>query len=97
MDEDAGIIFMLLFWAVLAYTVYLRFWVVRRLRKKVYKLVDLTAAPPPPVATLPPAPTPQEESELRRIKERLHVLERIAVDKENTLSREINELRAAGG
>jgi hypothetical protein len=31
--------------------------------------------------------------EVKELKERLHVLERIAVDKENTLSRQIEELR----
>ena len=44
--------------------------------------------------------TPEEQAEtmrlrdeVRQLKERLHVLERIAVDKENTLSRQIEELR----
>ena len=31
--------------------------------------------------------------EVRQLKERIHVLERIATDKENTLSRQIEELR----
>lgn len=31
--------------------------------------------------------------EVKQLKERIHVLERIAVDKENTLSRQIEELR----
>ena len=31
--------------------------------------------------------------EVKQLKERLHVLERIATDKENTLSRQIEELR----
>ena len=31
--------------------------------------------------------------EVRQLKERLHVLERIAVDKENSLARQIDELR----
>jgi hypothetical protein len=31
--------------------------------------------------------------EVKELKERLHVLERITVDKENTLSRQIEELR----
>lgn len=31
--------------------------------------------------------------EVKELKERLHVLERIAVDKENTLSKQIEELR----
>jgi uncharacterized protein YlxW (UPF0749 family) len=34
--------------------------------------------------------------EVKELKERLHVLERIAVDKENTLARQIEELRDRG-
>jgi hypothetical protein len=33
---------------------------------------------------------------MRRIQQRLQVLERITVEKENALSREIEDLRAAG-
>ncbi len=33
------------------------------------------------------------QDEIRQLKERLHVLERIAVDKENTLTRDIEQLR----
>ena len=33
------------------------------------------------------------KEEVRALKERLHVLERIAVEKENSLAREIDELR----
>ena len=45
-------------------------------------------------------PRPQDNAETRRLreevtqlKERLHVLERITVDKENSLTREIDQLR----
>ena len=45
-------------------------------------------------------PRPQDDAETRRLreevaqlKERLHVLERITVDKENSLTREIDQLR----
>lgn len=44
--------------------------------------------------------TPQEQAEtlrlkdeVKQLKERLHVLERIAVDKENSVARQIEELR----
>jgi len=33
------------------------------------------------------------KDEVKQLKERIHVLERIATDKENTLSRQIEELR----
>lgn len=39
---------------------------------------------------------PAETEDLRKISQRLQVLERIAVEKENTLTREIEDLRAAG-
>lgn len=37
--------------------------------------------------------TERLRDEVKQLKERLHVLERIAVDKENTLSRQIEQLR----
>jgi hypothetical protein len=39
------------------------------------------------------AETLRLREEVKQLKERLHVLERIAVDKENSLSREIEDLR----
>ncbi|WP_294120817.1 hypothetical protein [Sphingomonas sp.] len=39
------------------------------------------------------AETERLRDEVKQLKERLHVLERIAVDKENSLSREIDDLR----
>ena len=39
------------------------------------------------------AETLRLRQEVKELKERLHVLERIATDKENSLSREIEELR----
>ena len=39
------------------------------------------------------AETLRLREEVKQLKERLHVLERIAVDKEDTLSRQIEELR----
>lgn len=47
-------------------------------------------------AALPAPAAAQEPEDLQRIKQRLQVLERIAVEKEDTLSREIEDLRAAG-
>ena len=94
MSEDATIILIMLFWATVAYAVYLRLFVVRPLRKKIEKIAEGRANPVPlPIA----APRLQEDGEFRKIQERLQVLERLAVEKENTLSRQIEELRAAGG
>ena len=39
------------------------------------------------------AETLRLREEVKQLKERIHVLERIAVDKENSLSREIEDLR----
>jgi uncharacterized protein YlxW (UPF0749 family) len=39
------------------------------------------------------AETQRLRDEVKQLKERIHVLERIAVDKENSLSREIEDLR----
>ncbi len=40
-----------------------------------------------------PAETLRLKDEVSQLKERIHVLERIATDKEHSLSREIEELR----
>jgi hypothetical protein len=97
MDEDAGIVFMILFWVTLAVAVIQRFWTIRRLRKKLDRIADAAIAARSPTLAPVPAPSAQVEAgELRRIQERLQVLERIAVEKEDTLSRQIEELRVAG-
>ena len=94
MSEDATIIVIMLFWATVAYAVYLRLFVVRPLRKKIEKIAAGRANPVPvPIASS----RLEEDAEFRKIQHRLQVLERLAVEKENTLSREIEELRAAGG
>ena len=93
MDEGEIVAVLMAFWAAIAYAVYLRIFVVRPLRKKVRNLeldnARMTAMPAPIV--------PQEPNEFRKINERLQVLERIAVEKENSLTREIEELRSAQG
>jgi hypothetical protein len=98
MDEEAAVMLILAFWALLAFAVYQRFWVIRRLRNKLDKIADAAieaVRPAAPKQALGPAQS--EVGELRRIQERLRVLERIAVEKENSLSREIDELRIAQG
>ncbi len=40
-----------------------------------------------------PRETAQLKDEVRQLKDRIHVLERIAVDKENSLANEIEQLR----
>ena len=77
MDEDTGIVFMLLFWASFALLVFQRVWTIRRLRNKVEKLthdaIARHAVAQPLVAQAPPAST-VEPDELRRIQQRLQVL-----------------------
>lgn len=93
MDEGEAVALLMAFWAVLAYAVYLRVFVVRPLRKTVRRVelenARLTASSTPAA--------PQELDDFRKIQQRLNVLERIAVEKENTLSRQIEDLRAAQG
>lgn len=93
MSEDATVILIMLFWATVAYAAYQRFFVVRRLRKRLDRLVDATLTPTARPAVLPSVAL--DDGEWRRVQDRLKVLERIAVEKEDTLSREIEELRAA--
>ena len=97
MDEEAAVMLIMAFWAVLAYAMYQRFWVVRRLRRKLDQIADAAIASVQPAAARPTAITAEaESSELKRIQQRLQVLERIAVEKEATLAREIEDLRATG-
>jgi hypothetical protein len=96
MSDDAIAILIMLFWALAAYTVYLRLFVVRRLRKRLDKIADAVIAAQPVAAKQALAAVQPEAEDMRRIQQRLQVLERIAVEKENTLSREIEDLRAAG-
>ena len=94
MDEGEAIALLIAFWAVLAYAVYQRLFVVRPLRKTVRRVelenARLTAAQSPAPAV------PQAMNDFTKINERLQVLERIAVEKENSLTREIEQLRADG-
>lgn len=95
MDNDAAIFFLLIaFWGLLGIVAFQRFWTIRRLRNKVEKLtheaIARNAAAQPAVTATP------DPDEMRRIQQRLQVLERITVEKENSLSREIEDLRAAG-
>lgn len=93
MGEGEAIALLMAFWAVLAYAAFQRIFVVRPLRKQVRTLelenARMTAAP------AAPAQAP-DSADLQRISQRLQVLERIALEKENTLPREIEDLRAAG-
>jgi hypothetical protein len=91
MSEDVAIVFMILFWATLALAAFQRLWTIRRLRNKVRKLEIENAR----IAAMPASAVPQDLGEFRKINHRLQVLERIAVEKENSLTREIEELRAA--
>jgi hypothetical protein len=96
MSEDAIVILLMIFWCLVAYTAYLRFFVVRGLRKRLDKIADAAIAGRPLLAK-PVSPSAQiEADDFRRIQQRLQVLERIAVEKENALTREIEDLRAAG-
>jgi len=96
MSEDAIAILMMLFWATVLYAAYLRIFVVRKLRKRLDRIADIAISAQPAVAKEALAKVHPEAEEMRRIQQRLQVLERITIEKENTLSREIEDLRAAG-
>ena len=96
MIEEA--VFIMMFcglWALGLYALYQRFFVNRRLRKRLDRYAEaLLAAPPPPAASVAPIAA-HETSEFKRLQQRLEVLERIAVEKEDSLTRQFEELRVA--
>jgi hypothetical protein len=71
-------------------TIMLLTWIAR-LKWTNRELQAKLASPTPAMAT--PVALPQNDGEALRLHERVAVLERIAVEKENTLSREIDSLR----
>ena len=77
----------LLLVCVLAYGIYLKM-VIRGLRKKIEGFAGSSAAMDAPSPTKSVDP-----SEVERLRNRVNVLERIATDRENSLTREIEELR----
>ena len=79
--SDADLVFVLLF-AIAAFYVGWSQLKIRRLQRAI------TAA-----KAAPPLPAVEESQELKQLRQRVHVLERIAVEKEDTLSREIEGLR----
>lgn len=97
MNEEAAVMLVMALWVMIAYALYSKFWVVRRLRNKLEAITDAAIAAQPAIARQPAAPLAAERDEMRRIQQRLQVLERIAVEKENGLAREIDDLRAANG
>lgn len=94
-DEEIAVMFISLFTAAIVYVIYQKLFVIRPLRKKLDRIVD-AALDRPAQPPLPSATSPAEQDELQKIRSRLQVLERIAIEKEDSLSREIDELREAG-
>ncbi len=95
MEETVVVLMICGLWALGAYALYQRFIVVRRLRKRLERYADATFVPAP-ISPSVQQPGPGTESQdFKRLQQRLEVLERIAVEKEHSLSREIEELRVA--
>ena len=94
MDEGVVIVMICGLWAMAAYILYLKLFVIRRQRRRIDKFADqaLIAARDAVRAEAPAA----DSGDMKRIQQRLAVLERIAVDKEDVLSRQIEELRVVG-
>ena len=92
--EEAVVVMMICgLWALGAYALYQRFFVVRRLRKRIEKYADAILVS----ASVPSShqPAAAEPGEYKRLQQRLEVLERIAVEKEDSLTRQIEDLRVA--
>ena len=74
-----------------------QWWRIHRYRNKIERIalngVPAKAAEPLPVTDQSAAPRGED---FEALKKRVQVLERIAIEKEDTLSREIEDLRAAG-
>lgn len=72
-DETAFVMMICGLWALAAYAVYLRFFVVRRLRSRIDQVVDqrLAAAP---------AQVSADSADAEKVNRRLAVLERIVTD-----------------
>lgn len=72
-DETAFVMLISGFWALALYAAYLRFFVVRRLRRRIDQVVDhrLSAAP---------AQLPADSADAEKVNRRLAVLERIVTD-----------------
>ncbi len=90
------IVFIMMFcglWGLGIYAFYQRFFVNRRLRKQIAKYADAVLTTASAVATKSQMLATPEASDFKRIQQRLEVLERIAVEKEDSLTREIEELR----
>ena len=91
MNEAVVVMMICGLWALGAYALYQRFFIVRRLRKRLENYADAFIAS----SSTAHSPAPTETGEYKRLQQRLEVLERIAVEKEDSLSRQFEELRVA--
>ena len=91
MNEAVVVMMICGLWALGAYALYQRFFIVRRLRKRLENYADAFIAS----SSTAHSPAPTETGEYKRLQQRLEVLERIAVEKEDSLAREIEGLRVA--
>lgn len=92
-SEDEFIVAMMSALLFGAWTLYLLFRN-RQLKKKLgfEQAIAKAVAAAPPAAPLP-APSAIREEEFAELRKRVQVLERITVDKESSLAREIEDLR----
>lgn len=87
MNDDALFIMMWLMIGMGLWIVRLK-WVNRKLNKQLAVQAALPVAPAPATVA-----EPERDREMTRLRDRVAVLERITVEKENTLARQIDELR----
>lgn len=95
MDEAAVVAMVVGLWAMAAYIFYLKLFVVRRLRGRIDRHTEEVLATARAAAIAPADAGTQDRGEMKRLQQRLEVLERIAVEKEDSLAREIEDLRIA--
>lgn len=93
MSEDALVMLIAAFWAMLAVVIYQRLFVIRPLRRKLDRILESALNRSAGGPVLPQSMPPEDESEMRKIRARLQVLERLAVEKDDHLTRQIEELR----
>ena len=81
------------FWAMLAVVIYQRLFVIRPLRKKLDGILEAALNRSPGGPPLRQATPAEDDHEMRKIRARLQVLERLAIEKDDHLTRQIEELR----
>ena len=93
MSEDALVMLIAAFWVMVAVAIYQRLFVIRPLRRKLDRILESAlhrSVGDPAIHHAKPA---EDAHEMRKVRARLQVLERLAIEKDDHLTRQIEELR----